>query len=101
MRLDNACRRLLAGEKVSDVAFECGFNDPSYFSQRFKHRFGVPPTQFVEQKKNTNLTIHTPFNHGGLYLVSFPVLKPLSLNDIALEAVMLYRRVCFGKLSER
>lgn len=51
VRLDNACRRLLAGEKVSDVAFECGFNDPSYFSQRFKHRFGVPPTQFVEQKE--------------------------------------------------
>lgn len=52
VRLDNACRRLLAGEKVSDVAFECGFNDPSYFSQRFKHRFGVPPTQFVEQKEH-------------------------------------------------
>lgn len=50
VRLDNACRRLLAGEKVSEVAFECGFNDPSYFSQRFKHRFGVSPTQFVEQQ---------------------------------------------------
>lgn len=50
VRLDNACRRLLAGEKVSEVAFECGFNDPSYFSQRFKHRFGMPPTQFVEQQ---------------------------------------------------
>ncbi|MDC5810483.1 helix-turn-helix domain-containing protein [Vibrio europaeus] len=50
VRLDNACRRLLAGEKVSDVAFECGFNDPSYFSQRFKHRFGMSPTQFVEQQ---------------------------------------------------
>ncbi|KHA59135.1 AraC family transcriptional regulator [Vibrio variabilis] len=52
VRLDQACRRLLAGEKVSDVAFECGFNDPSYFSQRFKHRFGVPPTQFVEQQES-------------------------------------------------
>lgn len=52
VRLDNACRRLLAGEKVSDVAFECGFNDPSYFSQRFKHRFGLPPTQFVEQRES-------------------------------------------------
>ncbi|NVD06168.1 helix-turn-helix domain-containing protein [Vibrio sp. JPW-9-11-11] len=50
-RLDNACRRLLAGGKVSDVAFECGFNDPSYFSQRFKHRFGLSPTQFVEQQE--------------------------------------------------
>ncbi|EGU47236.1 AraC/XylS family transcriptional regulator [Vibrio ichthyoenteri ATCC 700023] len=50
VRLDNACRRLLAGEKVSEVAFASGFNDPSYFSQRFKHRFGVSPTQFVEEK---------------------------------------------------
>ncbi|GAK87095.1 DNA-binding response regulator AraC family [Vibrio ponticus] len=49
VRLDNACRYLLAGHKVADVAFECGFNDPSYFSQRFKHRFGMSPTQFVEQ----------------------------------------------------
>ncbi|UUM29811.1 helix-turn-helix domain-containing protein [Vibrio japonicus] len=50
VRLDNACRRLLAGEKVAEVAFECGFNDPSYFSQRFKHRFGMSPTQFIEQQ---------------------------------------------------
>nr|WP_275436227.1 helix-turn-helix transcriptional regulator [Vibrio sp. Of14-4] len=47
VRLDYACRRLLNGQKVSDVAFECGFNDPSYFSRRFRHRFGVSPTQFV------------------------------------------------------
>ncbi|MYM59807.1 helix-turn-helix domain-containing protein [Vibrio sp. OCN044] len=47
IRLDYACRRLLNGQKVSDVAFECGFNDPSYFSRRFRHRFGVSPTQFV------------------------------------------------------
>ncbi|GAB2665511.1 helix-turn-helix domain-containing protein [Vibrio panuliri] len=52
VRLDNACRHLLAGAKVADVAFDCGFNDPSYFSQRFKHRFGVSPTQFVEQNFN-------------------------------------------------
>ncbi|MGD8174017.1 helix-turn-helix domain-containing protein [Vibrio sp. TRT 21S02] len=52
VRLDYACRRLLAGEKVSEVAFECGFNDPSYFSQRFKHRFGVSPSQFVEAQES-------------------------------------------------
>ncbi|MCW8333076.1 AraC family transcriptional regulator [Vibrio paucivorans] len=48
VRLERACQKLLNGEKVSDVAFDCGFNDPSYFSQRFKHHFGVPPTQFIE-----------------------------------------------------
>ena len=48
VRLDHACERLLAGEKVSDVAFNSGFNDPSYFSQRFKHHFGMSPSKFAE-----------------------------------------------------
>ncbi|WP_241909754.1 helix-turn-helix domain-containing protein [Vibrio sp. 10N.261.55.A7] len=52
-RLDKAVKKLLAGEKVSDVAFDCGYNDPSYFSQRFKHHFGVPPSQFVDGYTNT------------------------------------------------
>ncbi|OEF04306.1 helix-turn-helix domain-containing protein [Vibrio genomosp. F10] len=47
-RLEKAAKRLLAGDKVSDVAFDCGYNDASYFSQRFKHHFGVSPTQFIE-----------------------------------------------------
>ncbi|WP_427916925.1 helix-turn-helix domain-containing protein [Vibrio amylolyticus] len=46
-RLDKAVKKLLAGEKVSDVAFDCGYNDASYFSQRFKHHFGAPPSQFI------------------------------------------------------
>ncbi|WP_165311946.1 helix-turn-helix domain-containing protein [Vibrio ziniensis] len=49
VRLEKACQRLLSGEKVSQVAFECGFNDPSYFSQRFKHYFGLSPTQFIDE----------------------------------------------------
>src|SRR5690606_24140976 len=36
VRLERACESLLAGEKIADVAFSSGFNDPSYFSQRFK-----------------------------------------------------------------
>ncbi len=51
VRLEQACRMLLKGDKVSNVAFECGFNDPSYFSQRFKHHFGMSPTQFVEESE--------------------------------------------------
>ncbi|MGL0959116.1 helix-turn-helix domain-containing protein [Vibrio vulnificus] len=47
VRLEKACESLLAGEKVVDVAFASGFNDPSYFSQRFKLYFGVPPSKFA------------------------------------------------------
>ncbi len=50
-RLEKACQVLLEGQKVAQVAFCCGFNDPSYFSQRFKHHFGVSPTQFIEDKE--------------------------------------------------
>ncbi|WP_394153504.1 helix-turn-helix domain-containing protein [Vibrio maritimus] len=47
VRMEKACEMLLQGEKVSDVAFACGFNDPSYFSQRFKVYFGLPPSKFA------------------------------------------------------
>jgi AraC-like DNA-binding protein len=30
--------------RVSDVAFECGFNDLSYFNRCFRRRFGLTPT---------------------------------------------------------
>ncbi len=49
VRLEKACQHLLSGEKISQVAYDCGFNDPSYFSQRFKNYFGLSPTQFVEE----------------------------------------------------
>ncbi len=50
-RLNHACQLLLDGERVSEVAFACGYNDPSYFSQRFKALFGVSPSQLVENQE--------------------------------------------------
>jgi AraC-like DNA-binding protein len=37
---------LLAREegRISDIAFECGFNDLSYFNRCFRRRFGLTPT---------------------------------------------------------
>lgn len=52
VRLDNACERLMSGQKIADIAFEVGFNDPSYFSQRFKHHFGLSPSKFLENASN-------------------------------------------------
>ncbi|WP_117233375.1 helix-turn-helix domain-containing protein [Vibrio maerlii] len=46
-RLDKACELLSEGLMISDVAFATGFNEPSYFSQRFKQQFGLTPSQFV------------------------------------------------------
>jgi AraC family chitin signaling transcriptional activator len=47
VRLETACEQLLAGEKICEVAFNCGFNDPSYFSQKFRLHFGLPPSKFA------------------------------------------------------
>jgi AraC-like DNA-binding protein len=30
--------------RISDVAFDCGFNDLSYFNRCFRRRFGLTPT---------------------------------------------------------
>jgi AraC family chitin signaling transcriptional activator len=52
VRLETACEQLLAGEKISEVAFNCGFNDPSYFSQKFRLYFGLPPSKFALTQEN-------------------------------------------------
>nr|WP_181388342.1 AraC family transcriptional regulator [Vibrio albus] len=48
IRLEKACERLLSGDKISDAAFDTGFNDASYFSQRFKNYYGISPSTFIE-----------------------------------------------------
>jgi AraC-like DNA-binding protein len=44
-RLRQAAEKLAQGEgRISDIAFECGFNDLSYFNRCFRRRFGLTPT---------------------------------------------------------
>jgi AraC-like DNA-binding protein len=45
LRLNKAARLLaMTTYRISDVAFECGFNDLSYFNRSFRRRFGLTPT---------------------------------------------------------
>jgi AraC-like DNA-binding protein len=45
LRLRKAAEKLAHGEgRISDIAFECGFNDLSYFNRCFRRRFGLTPT---------------------------------------------------------
>jgi AraC-like DNA-binding protein len=32
------------GRRISEIAFECGFNDLSYFNRCFRRRFGLTPS---------------------------------------------------------
>ncbi len=47
LRLEKAQKLLKTTEKpVSEVAFLCGFNDPTYFSHCFKKTFNMSPSRF-------------------------------------------------------
>ena len=36
---------------ISEVAYEVGFNDPSYFTKKFRDYYGFLPSQIGEKKK--------------------------------------------------
>ena len=44
VRCENAANMLKNGAKVADVCFDCGFNEPSYFSRTFKSLMGYAPS---------------------------------------------------------
>ena len=37
---------------VSQIGYEVGFNDPSYFSKCFKEAYGVSPTEYSKKKSS-------------------------------------------------
>lgn len=54
IRVGKACDLLATGETVSDTAYQCGFNDPFYFSKVFKTIKGFPPSEFKTHTKREN-----------------------------------------------
>lgn len=51
LRMEKACS--LLGENtlsVTEIAFLCGYSDANYFSARFAHIVGAPPTRYMRQK---------------------------------------------------
>lgn len=52
IRLCQASRLLSHTQKsVTDIAFECGFNDGNYFSSKFHHAFNMTPLQYRRRYK--------------------------------------------------
>jgi len=43
---------LLAGDEsnISQVVYQTGFNDPSYFTKCFKKQFGLTPSEYMNRK---------------------------------------------------
>lgn len=53
VRIKNACRMLLETNKsITDIAFECGFNDSNYFGDAFRHVKGVSPNKYRKYNEN-------------------------------------------------
>ncbi|KRE89158.1 AraC family transcriptional regulator [Frateuria sp. Soil773] len=48
-RLVFALRRLGAGDRVIDIAFDCGYASQSAFTAMFRRHFGVTPSAFFEE----------------------------------------------------
>jgi AraC family transcriptional regulator, arabinose operon regulatory protein len=55
LRVDHAKGLLERSSKsVQSIALAVGFEDPLYFSRRFKHRVGVSPREYRERVPNRN-----------------------------------------------
>lgn len=50
-RLQRALSKMSQNYKtISEIAYESGFNSPTYFTRVFKKRFGISPTDFIKQQ---------------------------------------------------
>ena len=45
------------GNEMTEIAFECGFEEPSHFSRTFKTKFGRSPTDYREQDARRDDTV--------------------------------------------
>lgn len=55
IRLKAACQMLDShpGIRISELAFQVGFNDPKYFSTCFKNEFGLLPTEYKNKSQES------------------------------------------------
>lgn len=55
IRVKRALQYLESGQySVSEAAYQAGFNNPHYFSQCFKKKYGYSPSEFLKQRSSDN-----------------------------------------------
>lgn len=53
MRMMNAARRLLTrNDTIAEIAYQCGYETPNYFSRCFKIVFGISPSEYRKRSRN-------------------------------------------------
>ncbi len=50
-RLQKAAGLISSGLDISSVAYQVGFSSPSYFSQCFKEKYGITPTEHISRQR--------------------------------------------------
>ena len=51
-RIESACEQIRSSKKkITDIAYDCGFNDVSYFTKSFKRYTGLTPNAYRKQAK--------------------------------------------------
>lgn len=56
-KLERAAELLtVTNQRISDIAFDCGFNDLAHFSKSFQEKYGVSPSQFKLSQKDKSLS---------------------------------------------
>ena len=66
-RLEKAIRMLVeTGDKISDIAVSCGFDNLSYFSETFVKYVGVTPSEL--RKNSTDCVLHPFYEFDDLIL---------------------------------
>jgi AraC-like DNA-binding protein len=63
-RVDEARRRLLAGEPTAAVATAVGFHDQAHLSRHFSALLGVPPGRYARSSAATGSGRHRPGEHA-------------------------------------
>ena len=49
IRMKKAAEMILNNQgTISEIAYEVGFNDPSYFTKCFRNEFGIPPSEYKD-----------------------------------------------------
>ena len=51
LRIESACRMLEENRSITASAYDCGFNDLSYFCKVFKKHKGMPPRKYKHSLK--------------------------------------------------
>ena len=52
VRIDSVCQRLAeTADSISDIAFDCGFNNLAHFNRMFRRHRGTSPTAYRAQLK--------------------------------------------------